>query len=244
VDGTFAAGGGTVTVDSGATLAGSGTINRAVAVNGSISPGVTTGTLTTGATTISGSYVCDINGAATDVIAATNLTLGPASTLTVNETNGTAFPYLIATYSGTLSGTFASVTPGYAVDYNTAGQLLLVKQAGYQSWAAQYANGDAADEDSDGDGVANALEYFMGDTNQEFTANPTVVESAGEKTVTWPKDPSANGISYEVQVSATLGNDWVAAPNGSVADNGSSVVFTFPAGPVKNFVRLRVTIAP
>lgn len=242
VNGTFATGGGTVTVDSGATLAGSGTINRAVAVNGSISPGVTTGTLATGSTTISGTYVCDVNGVTTDVLAATNLTLGAASTLTVNESNGTAFPYLIATYSGTLSGTFASVTPGYAVDYDTPGQLLLVKQAGYQSWALEYANGDAADVDSDGDGVANALEYFMGDTNQEFTTNPSVVESSGAKTVTWPKDPLASGISYEVQVSATLGNDWGPAPIGSVVDNGSSVVFTFPNDSVQNFVRLKVTV--
>lgn len=244
VNGTFASGGGLVTVNAGAALAGSGVINRAVTVNGSINPGVATGILTTSATTINGSYVCDINGATVDRIQTTNLTLGAAADLQVNETGGTAFPYLIATYSGTLTGTFATVTPGYEVDYSTVGQILLVKTAGYNSWADQYANGEAADADSDGDGVKNVIEYFMGDTNQEVTINPGVVDAGGQKTVTWLKDPAATGISYFVEVSSTLGNDWLPANPGAVVDNGTSVVFTFPTGQEKNFVRLRVSTTP
>lgn len=79
VDGTFNTSTAAVTVDAGATLGGTGTVNRPITVTGSIAPGASVGTLTTGAVTLNGTYACEVNGATSDVIAATDLTLGAAS---------------------------------------------------------------------------------------------------------------------------------------------------------------------
>ena len=81
-----------------------GTLTVAAAgtgVAGRISPGTvgTTGTLNAGATTLAGTYACDVSASATDLLAVTgNLDL-TGSTLTIT---GTANPgtYVIATYTG------------------------------------------------------------------------------------------------------------------------------------------------
>jgi hypothetical protein len=38
---------------------------------------------------------------------------------------GSGSSWIIATYTGSLSGTFDTVTSGYSVDYNTIGQIIL-----------------------------------------------------------------------------------------------------------------------
>jgi autotransporter-associated beta strand protein len=152
-----------VTVEAGGTLGGTGTVAGTVTAPGTIAPGQSVGTLTLGPTTLSGTYACEISGAAADGLAAAGLDLTNA-TLTVTElTPGTAFPYVIATYTGTLAGGFASVTPGYTVDYSTPGVIRLGKEgAGYAGWAAVNAPGQNPAGDFDGDGVPNAVEYVLG----------------------------------------------------------------------------------
>jgi autotransporter-associated beta strand protein len=236
VDGTFATTTGVVTVEAGATLSGIGSIDRPITVTGSIAPGAGVGTLTTGAVTINGSYACEVNAATSDLIAATNVTLGAASALTVADTDG-VFPRTIATYSGTLTGTFATVTSGYAVDYSTPGQIIL-RQGGYVTWASSNAGGGAADADSDNDGVPNGVEYFMGVNTPGFTSNPPIIDNE----ITWPKDNTVTDASYAVEYSTDL-DQWTTATSG-VTDSETTVKYTLPTRQSSYFVRLRVTIAP
>ena len=110
--------------------------------------------------------------------------------------------------------------------------------AGYTAWADANAPGQTMDQDHDGDGVANGIEYFMGLSGSAFTANPAVVGG----TVTWPMGAAYAGVygtDYKVQTSTTLVT-WDDVLSGSVTIvPGSSVAYTLPGG-TKLFVRLVV----
>lgn len=114
--------------------------------------------------------------------------------------------------------------------------------AGYSTWADLYAPGQTMDQDHDGDGVDNGVEYFMGQTGSTFTTNPAPASG----TVTWTMGATytgAYGIDYEVQTSTDLVN-WTPAPIGTVDNTvtvtaGTSVVFDMPTGGTL-FVRLVV----
>ncbi len=59
-----------------------------------------------------------------------NLIIDPGDpSLNLSQLAGTTFagPYLIATYTGTLTGTFGSVTPGYTVSYATPNDIYVTK---------------------------------------------------------------------------------------------------------------------
>ncbi|WP_035605860.1 autotransporter-associated beta strand repeat-containing protein [Haloferula sp. BvORR071] len=120
--------------------------------------------------------------------------------------------------------------------YGGKAVTLTVSQGGnYAGWAAANAGGGGADADYDHDGVANAVEFFMGQTGSSFTVNPPII---GGK-VTWPKDPQAS-CTYEVQTSEDLAA-WIPAITG-VVDSGTSVQFTLPASARKTFARLKVIL--
>lgn len=111
--------------------------------------------------------------------------------------------------------------------------------AGYSSWATTNAGGQTANQDSDLDGVANGVEYFMGQTGSTFTANPPVVVSGATRSVTWPKEPAFSG-NYRVETSLDLVRWADVSATAAVVDNTSSVVYTFPEPSGKLFVRLVV----
>ncbi|MEO5913492.1 MAG: autotransporter-associated beta strand repeat-containing protein [Luteolibacter sp.] len=136
------------------------------------------------------------------------------------------------------AGTYS--TAGDSTHFSGGGTLIVSSgPAGFGTWAAANgATGQTPGDDHDNDGVKNGIEFFVGG-GTGFTVLPAVVTNAGVRTVTWPKSAGYTG-AYQVQVSTDLAT-WTAAPGGSVVDNGSSVVFTFPAGPVIRFVRLDVT---
>jgi len=116
-----------------ATLAGSGTVAGSVLVSGTISPGGNAiGTLSTGSVNLTGTWACDINGAACDVLAITGDFFTGATAQLVVTGAPTADRYVIATYTGSLGATASSESPvlpsGYelGVDFVNK-QLLLVK---------------------------------------------------------------------------------------------------------------------
>ena len=82
--------------------------------------------LATGPVILSGTYACDLDGATADKLAVTgNLDLTDA-TLTLNILSApTASHYVIATYTGSVFGNFASVPAGYIVDTTEAGKVTL-----------------------------------------------------------------------------------------------------------------------
>jgi autotransporter-associated beta strand protein len=184
---------GAVTVSSGATLRASGKMSGAVTITGTLAPGISgIGMLESGqvgatprTTTINGTLQIETDGSAgtpTDVLKPLGaLTLGAASTLDFNSigTPLTAASYVIASYGGTLTGTFGTVTdlpPGYSLVYNfdngvSSTNIALVKTATpFGLWIDTYFPGETnpaiigAAADPDGDGESNAMEFALGGT--------------------------------------------------------------------------------
>ncbi|MCA9234634.1 MAG: autotransporter-associated beta strand repeat-containing protein, partial [Planctomycetales bacterium] len=129
-------GGGAFTVDAGATLDGAGSIGSAVNVNGTLAAGDGIGALTVSGnvTFAAGStFAVEIDaGGGADLLNVANLDL---STLTDSLSvsligSPAAGPYLIANYSGSLTGTFDSVTPGVTVDYSQPNQIFVTLASG------------------------------------------------------------------------------------------------------------------
>ena len=124
-------------------------------------------------------------------------------------------------------------------------QLVLSKTDGggdatLADWLLANAPGQTATDDHDGDGVANGVEFFMGESGSGFTANPAPVNGK----ITWPKDPNA-AVSYVVQTSTNLAAEgqpggWTTAPVG-VVDLGNAVEYTLPPNGGSLFVRLKLT---
>jgi len=112
----------------------------------------------------------------------------------------------------------------------------------YEIWANANAGGQSASEDYDHDGVSNGLRYFMGAAGTLAAISPPVVTTAGVRTVTWPRDPTATVASWMVQVSDDLAIwDDVIPPNASInTSNPNEIVYTLPTG-AKQFCRLVVT---
>jgi autotransporter-associated beta strand protein len=159
------------TVATGATLAGSGTATGAVTIQGgaTVSPGSSgTGILSTGAATLAGTYACEINGAAADRVNVTGNLDVTGATIAFSEIAAPTEPeYIIATYTGTLSGTVPATTglpAGYALDIATTGQIKLVSAEGYDAWATlkglDGSNNDPA-FDADKDGTSNLMEFYL-----------------------------------------------------------------------------------
>ena len=160
-----------VTVSSGATVGGTGSTAAPLTVSagGTVAPGASAGDLAVGATVIAGSYACEIDGLNADTLVVTgNLDLtGSTLALSVLGGGATEASYLIASYTGTLTGTFGTVTglpSGYSVNYDTAGEIRLVSGSdAYGDW--ETLNGIAgagAEVDSDGDGIPNGIEFVIG----------------------------------------------------------------------------------
>lgn len=145
-------GSGAVTVDPGGTLAGTGSIEGDVANSGTIAPGdetLTPGTLTLpdNVTNLADSnWLIGLAGTSSGkLVIGGDLDLSAVDSLDVVGI-GSGSSWLIATYAGTLLGTFDNVTPGYEVDYATAGQIILNVDAGL-------------DGDWNEDGVVDAADY-------------------------------------------------------------------------------------
>jgi hypothetical protein len=118
-------GDGDVIVDSTGILGGVGSVVGAVTNRGSLAPGdanTTPATLTLAGNLTNAAnshWAIDLSGTAADKLAVGgNIDLSAFDSLDVSRI-GTGFSWVIATYAGTLTGTFNNVTSGYFVDYGT-----------------------------------------------------------------------------------------------------------------------------
>jgi hypothetical protein len=113
---------GTVTVGNVGTLGGTGSIAGAITNNGKIAPGLSVGTLTATGDVVMGTnshLAIELGGPLADkLVVGGNLNLSNSEFLDVSGV-GQGLSWVIATYTGTLTGTFNNVTSGYTVNYGT-----------------------------------------------------------------------------------------------------------------------------
>jgi autotransporter-associated beta strand protein len=119
-----------ITVASGATLGGTGTIYRNITINdgGTLSPGNGAGTINTGNLALNGTLACEVNGtsAAGMVNVTGTVTLQATSVLNVTVTGAPSGPVMIVRNDGidSVSGTFTTVNGlpvGATIDYAFSG---------------------------------------------------------------------------------------------------------------------------
>ncbi len=202
-----------ITVDSGATL------------------GFTLGSPTTSSSTVT------FSGATAKV----KVTGTPAAATLMTASNITGTPVL------------DPAIPGFSLAIEDSGTTLKLKvgsASNYDTWATTNGvPGQAANLDHDNDGVSNGVEYFIGGPTGNttgFTPVPSVTTTGGVSSITWTKAATYTGVydtDYFVETSTSLATgSWATeASPGTVTISGNNVTYTFPAGPVKNFARLKVT---
>jgi len=246
---------GLTTVSAG-TLGGTGTIAGAVSAAGTLAPGSNgTGALTTGAVTLTGTLAARVNGATSNKLVSTGAITLTGATLNVRELSpASASPYVIAHANGGLGGTVFAVTDlpaGYTVSY-TSNEVILTKSAGFASWiTGTFANGAVSggqqgpNDDPDHDGVSNLIEYAI--AGLDPTVHNATPGTFSNNTLSFSKhQPLAADLIYAIQESSDLGvaAPWAEVSGASYVNNGTTISYSLPGGPTKNFMRLKVTQAP
>lgn len=139
-----------------------------------------------------------------------------------------------ATEDGSGDQSLNAIAP--EVPFDTTG-FALASGSSYAAWAKDNANDEAAAADTDGDGVPNGIEYFMGEPHATFTPNPSVANGK----ITWPHN-AGTSATFTVMTSTDLIH-WQPATSG-VKDLGTSIEFTLPDQPARIFVCLEVDTGP
>ena len=198
---------------------------------GTIAPGNNSiGALILGNTILSGSYACEINGANADSLGTGTLNITGATLNFSIISLPTALSYTIATYAGTLTGTFNVLNrpSGYSVDYSSAGQINLVRDS-YSMWRDGLTWPLGADKtptgDPDRDGLNNAIEYVAGlnptSALSRFDVNVQEVPGQpGQMAIVF--GPIIAGRTYVVKSKSTLADlQWIPLVSFSTSDNGA-----------------------
>ncbi len=256
-----------VTVESGGTLGGTGTLSQIATIKagGTVAPGANgVGTLTlAGNSVLSGTYAAEVSGANADRLTVNGNFDITGAALNLSVTAPTAPSYILLSYTGTLTGdTFSSVTgvpAGYTLKYDVSGAQIRLVKDGFAAWAT--ANGLSGDDtaDFDHDGLSDGVEYVLGTspTTPSTSAAPVSATPGANFTFTFTRsranmtedvstdievgtDPAALNITYHV------GNDTASSTSGvTVVNNGATdtVTLTLVRAPdFTKFARLRVTV--
>jgi autotransporter-associated beta strand protein len=271
-NGVVEAGGSTPTLTLGANNASatfSGVIRNTTGELALVKTGSGTQTLSggntfTGSTTVSqGTLALEGGSLASPVTVAAGASLGftlgspTTSTSTFDLSAGTIkitgsptlASYDLITSSAGITGTPQLDSPVAGYELKVEGNTLKLVQAGYASWAALNGAGVNLNDDHDGDGVPNGVEYFLGGTSGNttgHTALPGVVNNSGTLSVTWLMGSGYAGVygtDFTVETSDSLSGAWnTESVGGTVTVTGSNVTYTFPAPlGAKKFARLKVT---
>jgi autotransporter-associated beta strand protein len=244
-----------VTVSSGATLTGSGTVGGSVTNAGTIAPGVNAiGTLNVGATTLTGVLAAEVDSTSGDMLNVSgDLDVTGGSIVFTQLDAPVASKIVIAKYTGALTGTLTSSTlpAGYTLASDTTAKEIYITNiqtgTGFSIYMDGFPDLSAADKlpgaDPDGDGLSNLLEYALAGFDPTVSnASPgTLVGNL----VTYTKRPLAVGngdVAYAIEESVTLGvapNPWVAVT--PTTEDSTTISYSLPDGLPGEFVRLKVS---
>jgi hypothetical protein len=175
--------------------------------------------------------------------------------------------------SGTLAGTGLSgpIGDGGTGTLAISGNNIVLNVSGlssgsaYDAWMAANAPASNPDDDSDGDGVSNAVEFVLGGTSsaKDLEKLPVPATDGSDMTFTFERDQSS--IDPKTSLSIEVSNDlvtWDTAPSPytvpdvAVANNPGvtvvkntppdfdTVTLRLPQSETKKFARLRVVITP
>jgi autotransporter-associated beta strand protein len=179
-----------------------------------------------------------------------------ASTSTYNLSAGTIKiigtptlnSYILTTSSG-ITGTPTLHAPIGGYGLTVDGTTLKLVKSGYASWAGANSISLIPSEDTNNDGVANGVAYFMNVTG--LATNPAI--NGTTKKVTWPNGGNINSDQYGIQFVVQTSSDLQTWTNVLVGDpnliNTSAVVsppsdgelsYTL-TGASPQFARLKVT---
>lgn len=256
-----ATGTGAVTIAAGATLNGNGAATGATTVAGTVAPGPGIGQLRTGALTLTGTYACEIDGFNSDLLEANgNINLTGATLNLTQLTPATETSYVIGSWTGTRTGSFATVTglpSGLNVIYDEGAKLILVGVAtGYTEWVGGFPglSDTTPGGDPDKDGFVNLLEYILGgNPGVSSTAiAPTQVVTGSNVEFSFKRSDDSEGDTTQIVQWGTDLVSWTDIPiSGSsagsvtITENGTAdddVKVTIPrATNTKIFVRFTAT---
>ncbi|BCU78041.1 autotransporter-associated beta strand repeat-containing protein [Luteolibacter sp. LG18] len=236
-----ATGTGAVTVKTGGTFGGTGAVTGSVTVEsgGTLAPGAggieSLGSgdlgLLAGGTLVaeirsSGTPGADVVNVTGNVSLAGNLSLVDIAATPVALAAGTKLTVL--TYTGTLTGTFAGMAEGSMVTLGSnsfkiryadnKAVTLEIPLVGYEAWASAQgltAGNNGRTQDPDGDGVNNAMEFYLG-TNPLANASrslPTMSATPTHYLFTFKRDDVAESLatSQSVEFCDNL-HDWTGIP--------------------------------
>ena len=286
INGNQGAATGAVTVtNAGSTLAGTGTVGgvTTVTTDAVLSPaGAATGTLSFKQNVILDGAVlaAGITGVATNDV----ITLDTGKTLdlgtsTVKVTLSGHTPLLGETFdlvnADTITGIpvfdFSSAVLGGGLAWDTSaftttGVISVVSDSpgnSYANWAATNTTpGDGPEDDSDGDGVPNGVEYVLGGGNStnDLDALPDAATDGTNMTFTFVRDQASIGadtaVTIEVGTTMITWPDVYPVPDAAVANNPGvtvvdnldgtdTVTLTVPMSPdAAKFARLVAIITP
>jgi autotransporter-associated beta strand protein len=232
------------------TLRGTGTLAGTVTAAGTIAPGNSVGTLTVGATTLTGTLAVEIDGATGDKLVSTGALNVTGATLTVTEIGAFSQPYYVIAQGASISGS-VTVPVGYTV--NQVGTELRLSKLGtdYDTWKNSFGPGftdTATTSDPDGDGLSNQQEYAFGlDPTLGSSVNPIIApldKTTGTFTYTRRKLSLVSPLAFTVKTSPDL-SVWTPASITSqsitTAGDIETVVITLSGAPLaepKLFIRV------
>jgi autotransporter-associated beta strand protein len=128
---------------------------------------------------------------------------------------------------------------------NSNGYLTASVAAGYSSWiTGTFANGavpalqQGANDDPDSDGISNLVEYAV--AAQDPTVANAAVGTYAANVLSYTKRTGTNGLTYAIQESTDLGVADVWADVTPTVNNATTISYTLPLGPTKDFIRLKV----
>ena len=211
-----------------------------------------------GITTIAGTLAIDLDATSSDQLVVTGDLDITGATLAINPLAvPAATPYTIATYSGTLTGSFLSPLSGYTVNYGTRSNSTITitkSSSDYNTWGAPYGLALGSEGgDLDGDGVKNQAEYAFGlIPNSGSSVNPITSQldkTTGKFSYTRRATPVSTGLTYTVWTSVDLvtwtldsaatASQTVTGTAGEVQTVEATIPGTLPLTQAKLFIQVR-----